>query len=298
MDVSTLAILDPHVKDLGGFTVKRLLPAHPHKMVGPFIFFDHVGPATFVPGQGLDVRPHPHIGLATVTYLFDGAIFHRDSLGNMQAIHPGDVNWMTAGQGIAHSERTPEDLRRSGSSLHGIQTWVALPKQHEKAPAAFEHHPAATLPTVTMPGVTLRVIAGTAFGMTSPAGTLSDMFYVAAEMEAGSRLAIPTEHEERAVYAVEGEITIEGEPLESRHMGVLPGGREITIEATARARVMLLGGKPMDGDRFIWWNFVASSREAINEAKQRWLQHGFGSIPGETEWIPLPDEPKPPETFS
>jgi redox-sensitive bicupin YhaK (pirin superfamily) len=298
MDVSTLAILDPHVKDLGGFTVKRLLPAHPHKMVGPFIFFDHVGPATFVPGQGLDVRPHPHIGLATVTYLFDGAIFHRDSLGNMQAIHPGDVNWMTAGQGIAHSERTPEDLRRSGSSLHGIQTWVALPKEHEKAPAAFEHHPAATLPTVTMPGVTLRVIAGTAFGMTSPAGTLSDMFYVAAEMEAGSRLAIPTEHEERAVYAVEGEITIEGEPLESRHMGVLPGGREITIEATARARVMLLGGKPMDGDRFIWWNFVASSREAINEAKQRWLQHGFGSIPGETEWIPLPDEPKPPETFS
>ncbi|MEN3297111.1 MAG: hypothetical protein V7642_6364 [Burkholderiales bacterium] len=298
MDVSTLAILPPHVKDLGGFTVKRLLPAHPHKMVGPFIFFDHFGPANFAAGQGLDVRPHPHIGLATVTYLFDGAVFHRDSLGSMQAIHPGDVNWMTAGQGIAHSERTPEDLRKSGSSLHGIQTWVALPKEHERAPAAFEHHPAATLPAITMPGVALRVIAGSAFGKTSPAGTLSDMFYVVAEMERGSRLAIPAEYEERAVYAVEGEITIEGEALENRHMGVLPGGREITIEATARARVMLLGGKPMDGDRFIWWNFVASSREAINEAKQRWLQHGFGSIPGETEWIPLPDEPKPPETFS
>jgi redox-sensitive bicupin YhaK (pirin superfamily) len=298
MDVSTLAILPPHVKDLGGFTVKRLLPAHPHKMVGPFIFFDHFGPANFAAGQGLDVRPHPHIGLATVTYLFDGAVFHRDSLGSMQAIHPGDVNWMTAGQGIAHSERTPEDLRKSGSSLHGIQTWVALPKEHERAPAAFEHHPAATLPAITMPGVALRVIAGSAFGKTSPAGTLSDMFYVVAEMERGSRLAIPAEYEERAVYAVEGEITIEGEALENRHMGVLPGGREITIEATARARVMLLGGKPMDGDRFIWWNFVASSREAINEAKQRWLQQGFGSIPGETEWIPLPDEPKPPETFS
>jgi redox-sensitive bicupin YhaK (pirin superfamily) len=298
MDVSTIAILNPHVKDLGGFTVKRLLPAHPHKMVGPFIFFDHFGPATFAPGQGLDVRPHPHIGLATVTYLFDGAIFHRDSLGSMQAIHPGDVNWMTAGQGIAHSERTPEDLRKSGGSLHGIQTWVALPKDHERAPASFEHHPAASLPTITMPGVTLRVIAGAAFGKTSPAGTLSDVFYVVAEMEAGSRLAIPTEHEERAVYAAEGEITIEGEPLESRHMGVLPRGREITIEATATARVMLLGGKPMDGDRFIWWNFVASSREAIDEAKQRWREQRFGSIPDETEWIPLPDEPKPPEFFS
>lgn len=298
MDISTLAILNPHVKDLGGFTVKRLLPGHPHKMVGPFIFFDHIGPATFVPGQGLDVRPHPHIGLATVTYLFEGAILHRDSLGSVQAIHPGDVNWMTAGQGIAHSERTPAALRMSGSSLHGIQTWVALPKEHEKAPASFEHHPVANLPTIAMPGITLRIIAGTAFGKTSPAATFSDLFYVVAEMEGGSSLAIPTEHEERAVYLVDGEITVEGEPFEIRHMGVLPSGREITIEATAKARVMLLGGKPMDGDRFIWWNFVASSREAINEAKQRWREQRFGSIPDETEWIPLPDEPRPAESFS
>jgi redox-sensitive bicupin YhaK (pirin superfamily) len=298
MDISTLAVLNPHVKDLGGFTVKRLLPGHPHKMVGPFIFFDHIGPAAFEPGRGLDVRPHPHIGLATVTYLFDGAILHRDSLGSVQPIHPGDVNWMTAGQGIAHSERTPDELRESGSALHGIQTWVALPKEHEQAPASFEHHPAATLPVISMPGITLRVIAGTAFGKTAPAATYSELFYVAAEMEAGSRLVIPTEHEERAIYVVDGEISVDGEAFEGRHMGVLPSGTEITIEAVATARVMLLGGKPMDGDRFIWWNFVASSREAINEAKQRWREQGFGSVPDETEWIPLPDEPKPAESFS
>jgi redox-sensitive bicupin YhaK (pirin superfamily) len=298
METSTLAILKPHVKDLGGFSVKRLLPGYPHKMVGPFIFFDHMGPATFAPGQGVDVRPHPHIGLATVTYLFEGAILHRDSVGSVQPIHPGDVNWMTAGQGIAHSERTPDDLRRSGSPLHGIQTWVALPKEHEGTSPSFEHHPATTLPTITLPGLTLRILAGTAFGKTSPASTFSELFYVAVEMEAGSRLAIPTEHEERAVYLVEGEILLDGVSFENRHMGVLPRGREITIEATAAARVMLLGGKPMDGDRFIWWNFVASSREAINEAKQRWREQRFGSIPDETEWIPLPDEPKPPESFS
>jgi redox-sensitive bicupin YhaK (pirin superfamily) len=298
MEISTLAVLNPHVKDLGGFTVKRLLPAHPHKMVGPFIFFDHIGPASFEPGQGLDVRPHPHIGLATVTYLFEGAIMHRDSLGSLQPIHPGDVNWMTAGEGIAHSERTPDDLRKTGSPLHGIQTWVALPKAQEQVAASFEHHPAGTLPTISMPGVRMRVIAGTAFGKTSPAAAHSDLFYVVAEMEAGSSLVIPTEHVERAVYAVDGDIRIDGEDFESRHMGVLPTGREITIEAAASARVMLLGGKPMDGDRFIWWNFVASNREAIEEAKQRWREQRFGSIPDETEWIPLPGEPKPPESFS
>ncbi|MDB5770742.1 MAG: pirin family protein [Burkholderia sp.] len=298
MNISTLELLKPHVKDLGGFTVKRLLPGHPHKMVGPFIFFDHVGPATFEPGQGLDVRPHPHIGLATVTYLFEGAILHRDSLGSVQTTHPGDVNWMTAGEGIAHSERTPDQLRELGSPLHGIQTWVALPKEHEKTAAGFEHHPVATLPVISMPGITLRLIAGAAFGEKAPTTTFSDMFYAMAEMEAGSRLAIPAEHEERAIYLAEGDLTVEGEPYESRYMGVLPGGREITIEAVAKSRVMLLGGKPMDGDRFIWWNFVASSREAIDEAKQRWREQRFGSIPDETEWIPLPDEPKPPEFFS
>jgi redox-sensitive bicupin YhaK (pirin superfamily) len=298
MDATPFDILKPHVKDLGGFTVKRLLPGYPHKMVGPFIFFDHMGPANFPPGEGIDVRPHPHIGLATVTYLFDGVILHRDSLGTVQPIHPGDVNWMTAGQGIAHSERTPPDARKSGGALHGIQTWVALPREHENAPAAFEHHPAASLPTLTMPGIGMRVIAGTAFGKTAPAKTFSGMFYVAVEMEARSRFVVPAEHEERAVYPVDGEIALDGEALDPQHMAVLPPGREITVEAATPARLMLLGGQPLDGDRFIWWNFVASSREAIEQAKDRWRAQRFGQVPGETEWIPLPGEPKPAESFS
>jgi redox-sensitive bicupin YhaK (pirin superfamily) len=298
MSDSSFTIVKPHVKDLGGFAVKRLLPSHPHKMVGPFIFFDHMGPAAFAPGEGIDVRPHPHIGLATVTYLFDGVIMHRDSLGTVQPIHPGDVNWMTAGRGIAHSERSPDEVRRAGSVLHGIQTWVALPKEYENVEPAFVHHPAAELPLISLPGVRLRVIAGSAFGHVSPAKTFSDLFYVAAELQAGSGFSIPPEHEERAVYLVDGEATVGGTPLDPGHMVVLPSGRNITIEAAADARMMLLGGKPMDGDRFIWWNFVASSRDAIDRAKQRWREQGFGSIPNETEWIPLPEEPKAPESFS
>jgi hypothetical protein len=291
-------LIKPHVKDLGGFTVKRLLPSYPHKMVGPFIFFDHMGPAEFEPGEGIDVRPHPHIGLATVTYLFDGAIMHRDSLGTVQPIHPGDVNWMTAGRGIAHSERTPDDLRKTGGLLHGIQTWVALPKEHEETEPAFEHHPRATLPVIAMPGVEMRVIAGSAFGKTSPATTFSDMFYVAVDMQEGSRLELPPEYEERAVYLVDGEATVDGERLDAQHMAVLPSGRDITIEAATPARVMLLGGKPMDGDRLIWWNFVASSRDTIEGAKGKWREQRFGKVTGETEWIPLPGEPKPAESFS
>jgi redox-sensitive bicupin YhaK (pirin superfamily) len=299
MDTPALAILKPHVKDLGGFTVKRLLPGYPHKMVGPFIFFDHIGPAEFAPGAaGIAVRPHPHIGLATVTYLFDGTILHRDSLGSVQPIHPGDVNWMTAGRGIVHSERTPEEVRKTGSTLHGIQTWVALPKAQENAPPSFEHHPAATLPVIHRPGVSLRLIAGSAFGQTSPAASASELFYAAAEMQAGGRFSMPAEHEERAVYVIEGAITIDGESCAPQQMFVLPAGREITIEAENDSRLMLLGGKAMDGDRFIWWNFVASSREAIEEAKQRWREQRFGAVPQETEWIPLPDEPKPAESFS
>jgi redox-sensitive bicupin YhaK (pirin superfamily) len=298
MSASSFTIVKPHVKDLGGFTVKRLLPSHPHKMVGPFIFFDHMGPATFAPGEGIDVRPHPHIGLATVTYLFEGSIMHRDSLGTVQPIHPGDVNWMTAGSGIAHSERSPDDLRRSGGTLHGIQTWVALPKEHESAAAAFAHHPSASLPLIEMPGIILRVIAGSAFGKTSPAKTFSDLFYVAAEMQAETRFTLPPEHEERAVYLVDGAATVDEVSLDAGQMVVLPAGMNITIEASTHARLMLLGGKPMDGDRFIWWNFVASSRDAIDQAKQRWREQGFGTIPDESEWIPLPEEPKPPESFS
>ena len=298
MAVPSFDLLKPHVKNIGGFTVKRLLPSHPHKLVGPFIFFDHMGPAVFGPGEGFDVRPHPHIGLATVTYLFEGSILHRDSLGSLQPIRPGDVNWMTAGSGIVHSERTPPELRESGGALHGIQTWVALPKDQETVRPSFEHHPAATLPTITTSGITMRVIAGTAFGETAPTTTFSDMFYVAAEMEPGTRLRMPAEYAERAVYPVDSEILIGDELLAAQHMAVLPEAQEITIEARTKVHVMLLGGKPLDGDRFIWWNFVASSKDAIQQAKQKWRAQEFGKVPEETEWIPLPDEPKPPESFS
>ncbi|GAB3551486.1 pirin family protein [Noviherbaspirillum agri] len=291
-------LIRPHVRDIGGLNVRRLLPSHPHKMVGPFIFFDHMGPAAFGPGAGLDVRPHPHIGLATVTYLFEGTILHRDSLGNVQPIRPGDVNWMTAGSGIAHSERTPAELRESGGTLHGIQVWVALPKAHEGVAPSFEHHPAATLPSITSPGVSMRVIAGSAFGETAPTTTFSDMFYVTATMAAGTHVRMPAEFLERAVYPVDGEVFVGGNLLAAQHMAVLPGAQEITIEAKTNVHVMLLGGQPLDGDRFIWWNFVASSREAIRQAKERWRVQQFGSVPDESEWIPLPDEPKAPESFS
>ncbi|HZW22933.1 pirin family protein [Noviherbaspirillum sp.] len=293
------ALIKPHTKDLGGgFAVRRLLPSHPHKMIGPFIFFDHMGRADFAPGDGLDVRPHPHIGLATVTYLFEGAILHRDSLGTIQEIHPGDVNWMTAGEGIAHSERSPDAIRQSGGALEGIQIWIALPKEHENVAPSFEHHPAATLPMVAADGLNLRLIAGSAFGMQSPVTTFSPMFYAALEMEQGVKFEFPCEYAQRAVYLAEGDIAIDGETLAERHMAVPGSPQTLTIEAKTRARVMLLGGEPLDGDRYIWWNFVASSKEAIQEAKERWRAQGFGKVPDETEWIPLPDEPKPAESFS
>jgi redox-sensitive bicupin YhaK (pirin superfamily) len=299
MSKTTFTLIKPHVKDLGGLTVKRLLPSHPHKMVGPFIFFDHMGPAQLAPGDaGIAVRPHPHIGLATVTYLFEGTIMHRDSLGSVQEIHPGDVNWMTAGEGIAHSERTPDHLRASGSALHGIQIWVALPKEHEKTAAAFAHHPAASLPVITEPGVHMRVVAGSAFGKTSPVATFSELFYVAVEMEAGASLKLPADYPERAVYSVDGEIALDGVALPEQHLAVLSSAQEITIAAGTQARLVFFGGQPLDGDRHIWWNFVASSREAIEEAKNRWRTGGFGAVPDETEWIPLPEEPKPAESFS
>ncbi len=298
MTISSAHLIKPHVKDLGGFTVKRLLPSHPHKMVGPFVFFDHMGPAAFGPGEGLDVRPHPHIGLATVTYLFDGVILHRDSLGSVQPIHPGDVNWMTAGRGIVHSERSPDDARKAGGPLHGIQIWVALPKRHETVAPSFEHHPAATLPVVELPGASLRLVAGAAFGRKAPATTFSDMFYAALDMDAGSRFTVPAEYPERAVYLVDGEADIDGSALPAQHMAVLPAAQELTIEAKTKARIMLLGGEPIDGDRFVWWNFVASSKDAIEKAKDDWRAQRFGAVPQETEWIPLPEAPKPPESFS
>ncbi|MCA3806377.1 pirin family protein, partial [Burkholderia sp.] len=231
----------------------------------------------------------PHIGLATVTYLFDGAILHRDSLGSLQAIVPGDVNWMTAGRGIVHSERTPDAQRASGHTVHGIQTWVALPQAHETTEPSFEHHPADTLPKRNEDGVSLTVIAGDAFGLRSPVTTFSRTLYVAAEFAAGGRLELDASHEERAVYVVDGELAIDGTPVPAEQMAVLAPGAAVTLTSGSGARAMLLGGDKIDGERFIEWNFVASSRDAIERAKAAWTRQEMGKVPGETEWIPLPE---------
>ena len=285
-------ILKPHTRDLGGgFEVQRLLPAFPNKMVGPFIFFDHFGPVNFGKGQGIDVRPHPHIGLATVTYLFEGAQMHRDSLGTVQRIEPGDVNWMTAGSGIVHSERSGDLDRATGHRLHGLQTWVALPKSHEQTEPSFSHHAKSELPEIALHGVTMRLIAGTAFGQRAPTPTFSPIFYVAVDMKPGAILELPPEHEERAVYAIDGDLRIDDTDLPARPMAVLEPWTTVRIEAASAARCMLLGGAKMDGDRLIWWNFVASSRERIDAAAERWREGRFPAVPGETEFIPLPDRP-------
>lgn len=281
-------------RDLGdGFVVRRVLPAGRRQTVGPFIFFDQMGPVRFAPGEGLDVRPHPHVGLATVTYLFEGTIRHRDSLGVVQDIRPGDVNWMTAGRGIVHSERTPPETRASGASVSGLQSWVALPRAHEDAPPAFVHHPAATLPRVERDGVRLCVIAGEAFGHRSPVATFMSMFYVDAAFAPGAALAVPPDHAERGVYVAAGEATVDGVACGTGELAVLGEGECVVVESAHGARVMLLGGDPMDGPRHIWWNFVASSEERIEQARADWRGYPgarFRAIPGESEFIPLPEE--------
>jgi redox-sensitive bicupin YhaK (pirin superfamily) len=284
-----LLTLKPHRRDLGGLVVQRLLPTFPTKMVGPFIFFDHFGPVAFAPGAGADVRPHPHIGLATVTYLFEGAMIHRDSLGTVQRIEPGAVNWMTAGSGIVHSERTPPDAREREHRLHGIQTWVALPKDRERAEPSFSHQREESLPEITRPGVLLRLLAGTAFGERAPTPIFSPMVYAAVELEPGAALELPSEHEQRGVYAVDGELTVAGEALPAQHLAVLETGTTVRVETTKGARLMLVGGAAMDGDRLIWWNFVASSQALLDEASARWRERRFPPVPGETEFIPLPE---------
>jgi redox-sensitive bicupin YhaK (pirin superfamily) len=289
MTTAIASILKPRAKDLGGFEVRRLLPGFPTKMVGPFIFFDHVGPADFAPGAGIDVRPHPHIGLATVTYLFEGGLIHRDSLGSVQRITAGDVNWMTAGSGIVHSERTAPEDRAIAKRIHGIQTWVALPKTHEQTEPSFSHHPRSTLPTITLPGVQMTLIAGSAFAKRAPTPTFSDMFYISAKMEPGATFELPPEHEERAVYAVQGEIRVDGGPVPPLHLTVFKAGASVEIRAVSGATIMLLGGARLDSDRLIWWNFVASSKELIEDGKVRWKEQRFASVPGENDFIPLPD---------
>jgi redox-sensitive bicupin YhaK (pirin superfamily) len=280
----------PRARDLGdGFTVQRVLPAAQRRMVGPFVFFDQFGPVEFAPGRGIDVRPHPHIGLATVTYLFEGEIVHRDSLGSVQPIAPGDVNWMTAGRGIVHSERSDAELRKRPQRLQGIQIWVALPERHEETAPAFAHHPAAALPLIEGEGKSVRVVAGTLFGRRSPVETLSELFYAAATLTPGASLLLDAEHAERAAYLLDGAIEIAGRPFVPGRLLVFAAGRPLTIRATAASRLLLLGGEPPDGARHLWWNFVSSRQDRIEQAKEDWKQGRFASVPGETEFIPLPD---------
>jgi len=291
--VETLIV--PRTRDLGdGFEVRRALPSVRRRMVGPFIFFDQMGPAVFHSGHGLDVRPHPHIGLATVTYLFEGEILHRDSLGTVQSIHPGAVNWMVAGRGIAHSERTPPELRATGGRLYGIQSWVAVPKRHEETAPAFAHTPADALPVLEDAGTRVRLIAGGLYGARSPVGTLSELFYADAVLAAGARLQVPASHEERAVYVAEGGVELGGQVYGTGQLLVLRPGAEgvLTGPGPTGGRVLLFGGEPMDGPRHIWWNFVSSSKERIEQAKADWRAGRIGPVPGETEFIPLP-EPEP-----
>ncbi|MGO9835523.1 MAG: pirin family protein [Polyangiaceae bacterium] len=283
-------VIESRPRDLGGFTVRRTLPSPTQRLVGPFIFYDHMGPVDFAPGQGIDVRPHPHIGLATITYLFEGEFVHRDSLGSAQTIVPGDVNWMIAGRGIVHSERTGHDVRARGGRVHGIQTWVALPLHEEERTPSFEHHPVAAIPSVRRHHSDLRVIAGTAYGVKAPTGVLSPTLYVHARLEAEATLDVDDEHEERAVYVAEGAIDCDGSIFGPGTMIVLHPRAPVTVRATERSDLMLVGGAPIDGPRHIWWNFVSSSPERIDRAKGEWREARFPKVRGdEDEFIPLPD---------
>ncbi|WP_198374391.1 pirin family protein [Neoroseomonas rubea] len=284
-------VIVPRAHDIGGFEVRRALPARERQMVGPFIFFDQMGPGEFLTGQGLDVRPHPHIGLSTVTYLFEGEIFHRDSLGSAQPIRPGELNWMTAGQGIVHSERTDAALRDRPRRMFGIQSWVALPKGMEDTAPAFAHHGAEALPFVSDAGVTLRLVAGEAWGLRAPVETASPLFYADAVLAPGARLPLPAQHEERGAYVVQGAVTVAGSVFEAGRMLVFRAGDALALEAgPLGARLLMLGGAVMDGPRYMYWNFVASSRERLEQAKADWAAGRFAKVPGdEAEFIPLPE---------
>lgn len=290
MPDSIVQVIEPRARDLGGFEVRRLLPSAQCRTVGPFIFFDEVGPAVFPAGQGIDVRPHPHIGLATVTYLFEGEIMHRDSLGYSQAIRPGAVNWMTAGRGIVHSERTGDEERAREARIHGVQSWIALPLEQEEAAPGFYHHPADSLPVIEGAGHSMRLIAGTAFGQTAPVQVFSKMFYLDARIEAGAAVPLPADHDERAVYIVEGTVETAGRAFGPGRMVVFKRGAAAEITAQAASRVLLLGGETLAGKRHLWWNFVASSKERLERAKADWKAGRFPQVPGETEFIPLPED--------
>ncbi len=291
-DSPVLMSLAPVSHDLGGFKVHRTLPHKLRTMVGPFIFFDQMGPARLGVDEGIDVRPHPHINLATVTYLFEGAIDHRDSLGTVQRIEPGAVNLMTAGRGISHSERSPADQRAAGPTLDGIQTWLALPERFEEVAPAFEHVPAADLPLVEGDGVRIHLIMGEAYGARSPVTQHHPTLYAALELTPGAALALEREADERALYLLEGEASVDGEPLDRMHLVLLRPGTRPLLRSTSGAKLMLCGGAPMDGPRHVWWNFVSSSRDRIQEAKRAWKAGEFALPPGDdAEWIPIPEVP-------
>jgi redox-sensitive bicupin YhaK (pirin superfamily) len=291
--IETLII--PRARDLGGFEVRRALPAPQRQMVGPFIFFDQAGPAEFLTGQGVDVRPHPHIGLGTVTYLYRGDFHHRDSLGTDQVIRPGAVNWMVAGRGVTHSERTSEEARKGPNSLFGIQTWMALPETHEDIAPMFEHHGKETLPIIEAPGVTMTLILGNAYGESAPATMFSETFYADVQLAAGAAFPMPDNHEDRGLYVTEGSVEIAGETFEGGKMVVFRPGDPVSVKAGPQgARLMILGGATLNGPRYVWWNFVASSREKIAEAKAEWARADWGrgrfDLPPDdrSEFIPLP----------
>ena len=282
-------VLEARSRDLGDFAVQRVLPAPARRLVGPFVFFDHFGPVRFEPGHGMNVRPHPHIGLATVSYLFDGEIIHRDSLGSLQPIRPGDVNWMTAGRGIVHSERTSPERIQGGSTLHGIQSWVALPLEAEESEPRFEHTPVASLPRASHEGVHLTVVLGEMNGLRSPVKVASPTFYVDAALDANAVLEVPPRYEERAAYVVSGSVACDGREFAHGTMIVFSPGDLVRISAAGPARVMLLGGAKLAGERHIFWNFVSSSPERLERAKDDWKAGRFPKVPGdETEFIPLP----------
>ncbi|BCH26174.1 pirin family protein [Mesorhizobium sp. L-8-3] len=280
----------PNARDIGGFAVRRALPTARRRLVGPFIFFDRMGPAILRAGQALDVRPHPHIGLSTVTYLFDGKVRHRDSLGTEMVIEPGDVNLMTAGRGIVHSERSPEELRGGPLSISGLQTWLALPEDKEEMAPVFDNTPRGELPDFSYQGVTGRVVIGDFDGMRSPVRTTSDTLYVDIRLDAGASVDLPAEAEERAIYVLDGMVTIAGDRFPSDRLLVFRPGDRITVSTEAGAHFMLFGGASLGSKRYIWWNFVSSSKERIEQAKEEWRTGRFDIVPGdEKEFIPLPE---------
>src|SRR5271165_5864359 len=282
-------VIVPRVRDLGGFEVRRALPNGKRQMVGPFIFFDQMGPVQFMAGRGIDVRPHPHIGLATVTYLFDGRIMHRDSEGHAQEIAPGAMNLMTAGRGIAPSERTPDVARQTGQTLLGIQSWIALPVSQEEVAPSFQHFDADALPVVAEFGVTARIVAGSAFGVRAPVEGLSEWFYAEVMLDSGALAPLDADYEERAIYVVDGEIEIAGDRFEGPRLLIFRPGDRITVRAVRSSRMMFLGGAALEGPRYIWWNFVSSSLGRIEQAKDDWRRGRFKPVIDETEFIPLPE---------